>query len=165
MQFSNWKNNHLIAVYWIVIITVNWAFIIVKWLLGDKRSCIFNCIHSGLKKTFIKNLSISNEEWNYFRLQMMTLLISDVGNWISETFWAKKMGLKAKTANFIFDSKVFLFDYRAKKMSFCCFKTFLCRTVFEQQLVKVRDFERSTNVQLVIKLFFFRFFKNLPWSF
>jgi len=42
------------------------------------------------------------------------------------------------------------------------FTNFLCRTVFEQQLVKVRDFERSTNVQLEIKFFFFNFSKIYP---
>jgi len=51
------------------------------------------------------------------------------------------MGLKAKTANFIFDSKVFLFDYRAKKMSFCCLLNFIKSCSFWTTACKVRDFE------------------------
>jgi len=54
---------------------------------------------------------------------------------------------------------IFLFDYRVKKMSFCCLQTFLCRTVFEQQLVKVRDFERSANGHK----FFFSIFQKLQF--
>ncbi len=49
-------------------------------------------------------------------------------------------------AHFIFDSRVFSFDFRAKKISFCFLQPLLCRTVSEQQVVKVKYFERSANV-------------------
>ena len=98
--------------------------------------------------------------WIFFTFeQVCTCMINVDMCW--QIFFAVKVHANQNAnAYFIFDSKAFSFDYRAKKMSFWCLQTFLCRTVFEQQLVKVRDFERSTNVQLVIKLFFFSIFQK-----